>query len=66
MNKKPIRLSPKKGGNGYVTSYTINIGSAEAKACGFVNVDGSFAPLEKVIDPESGCIIIRIIEEEFL
>lgn len=60
MTTKPIKLSPKRGGNGYVSSYTANIGSSEAKSCGFVDDDGNQLPLEKIIDPERHEIIIRV------
>jgi hypothetical protein len=36
MKIRTIKLSPKKGGNGFVSSYTINIGSDEARECGFI------------------------------
>ena len=60
MEVKPIRLSPKKGGNGYLSSFSVNIGIAEAKACGMLNPNGQPAALEKIIDPESKSIIIRV------
>ncbi|MBQ1351159.1 MAG: hypothetical protein IIY71_00350 [Oscillospiraceae bacterium] len=46
-----------------MTSYSVNIGSAEAKICGFVREDGSQAELEKVIDPDNHQIIFRLKEE---
>lgn len=57
---KDIKLSPKRGGHGYVTSYSVNIGSAEAKDCGFVDADGNQLPLEKLVDFENKEIVIRI------
>ena len=63
VERKKIKLSPKKGGHGHVTSYSVNIGSAEAKICGFVREDGSQAELEKVIDPDNHQIIFRLKEE---
>lgn len=57
---KPIKLSPKRAGNGYVSSYSVNIGSAEARDCGFVDADGNQLPLEKFVDPEKQEIVIRI------
>lgn len=59
---KQIKLSPKKGGNGYITSYTINIGSAEARNCGFINSNGEILPIEKLIDYENKQIIIKLSE----
>ena len=60
METKTIRLSPKKNGKGYTTSYSINIGSAEAKSCGFINSDGKQTTIEKIIDSENNQIIIRL------
>lgn len=54
---KPIKLSPKKGNYGCITSYTVNIGSAEARECGFT-VDG--VQLEKIVDTSNKQIIIRV------
>ena len=36
MEIKKIKMSPKKGGNGFVSSYSVNIGSNEARECGLV------------------------------
>ncbi len=63
METKPIKLSPKKGGNGYVSSYSVNIGVAEARAVGFVDADGNTLPVEKVIDAEHNQITIRLKTE---
>lgn len=63
MNTKSIKLSPKKGGHGYITSYTVNIGSAEARACGFES-NGEFVLLEKIIDPDHQQIILRVANEK--
>ena len=60
MEIKPIKLSPKKGGHGKITSYSVNIGSAEARNCGWLNEDGSCKELEKMIDTDSGIIIFRL------
>lgn len=54
---KPIKLSPKKGNYGHITSYTVNIGSAEARECGFTADD---VQLEKLVDVENKQITIRI------
>lgn len=61
MNTKTIKLSPKKGNHGHITSYTVNIGSAEARKCGFSD-EG--AELEKVVDVEKQQIVIRTKKEE--
>lgn len=54
---KPIKLSKKRGNGGHVTSYTVNIGSAEARECGFTADD---VELEKVVDFDRKEITIRI------
>ncbi|MGN0661358.1 MAG: hypothetical protein ACI4JX_06520 [Oscillospiraceae bacterium] len=60
MTIKPIKLSPKRGNYGHVTSYTVNIGSAEARECGFTEEN---VHLEKIIDTENKQIVIRIKAE---
>lgn len=60
MEAKPIKLSPKKGGNGYVSSYSVNLGSAEVREVGFVDSDGNPLPIEKIVDTEKREIIIRL------
>lgn len=57
MFVKPIKLSKNRGNGGHITSYTINIGSAEARECGFTDDD---VELEKVVDFDKKEIIIRI------
>lgn len=57
---KSIRLSPKRGGHGHVTSYTVNLGSAEVREVGFLDANGEQLPVEKILDPEHNCIIIRL------
>lgn len=60
METKDIKLSPKKGGHGHITSYSINLGSAEVRSCGFLDEDGIPLGIEKIIDPENHQIIIRL------
>ena len=57
MVSKTIKLSPKRGKHGYITSYTVNIGSAEARECGFTE-EG--VQLEKIVDTENKQIIIKV------
>ena len=57
MNIKKIKLIPKKAGNGYISSFTINISLKEALQLGFINEDKSINDIEKVIDDER--LIIR-------
>lgn len=61
MIVKAIKLSPKRGNHHHITSYTVNIGSAEARECGFTD-EG--AELEKLVDPERKEIIIRLKGEK--
>lgn len=59
MEIKQIRLSPKRGGNGFISSYSVNIGAREARDC--FHFDGELShPLVKVLDPEHGQIILRL------
>ena len=60
MEIKDIKLSPKKGGHGHITSYSINLGSAEVRSCGFLGDHGIPLANEKIIDPENHQIIIRL------
>lgn len=39
MEVKDIKLSPKRGNGGHITSYTFNIGSKEARDFGFTDKD---------------------------
>lgn len=55
---KDIRLSPKKNGKGYTTSYSVNIGSGEAKEAGLVDRNGTPVPLIKTVLP--GRIIFEV------
>ncbi len=57
MFVKPIKLSKKMGNGGHITSYTINIGSAKSRECGFTDED---VELEKVVYFDKKEIIIRI------
>ncbi len=63
MAGKAIKLSPKKGGNGYISSYSVSIGISEIKEAGFMQ-DGVLLPVEKIIDPENNQIILKIKAEE--
>ena len=53
-------LSPKRGNYGHITSYTVNIGSKEARDCGFLDKDGKSLPIKKTVDTEHGRIIIEL------
>lgn len=47
---KSIKLVPKKGGNGYVSSFTVNISLKEAEKLGFENNNSNIKLVEKIID----------------
>ncbi|MEG0944909.1 MAG: hypothetical protein RSF86_14885 [Angelakisella sp.] len=36
-----MKLRANKGGNGYTTSYTVSVGSKEARDVGFLRADGT-------------------------
>jgi hypothetical protein len=55
-----MKLHPRKGGHGHVTSYMALIGSAEARRAGFITEDGERLELEKVVDEQAQTITIRI------
>ena len=56
-------LSKKKNGKGYITSYTLNIGSKEARDLGFINKDGGSKQIEKIVDTQKKILIVRLKEE---
>ena len=58
--EKPITIRANKNGKGYVTSYTVSIGCAEAVQAGFVDADKRPLPLEKVVDAENHSITFRL------
>lgn len=58
MEIKKIKLSAKKGGNGYISSYSVNIGSNEAQICGLISEERPIL-LCKVIDDENKQIIVK-------
>lgn len=53
MKIESIRLSPKRGGNGYLSSYSISIGRKEVEACQLTD-----KRIIKCVDEESQKIII--------
>ena len=56
-------LSKKKNGKGYITSYTLNIGSKEARDLGFINKNGDSKQIEKIVDIEKKMLIVKVKEE---
>ena len=56
------KLRVNRRGDGYVTNYTVSIGSAEARRAGFLNDDGTSKILEKIVDEDAHTITLRIID----
>lgn len=56
-------LSKKKNGKGYVTSYSLNIGSKEARMLGFIDQNGNSHILEKDLDVKNHILIVRLKKE---
>ncbi len=54
MHIESVKLSPKKGGNGYVSSFSFSIGSKEAAACGLIG-----KRIIKIIDEDNGVISFK-------
>ena len=60
METKEIKLSKKRNGKGYVTSYSVNLGCAEVRECGFLDGSGNPLLLEKIVDTENNRIILQL------
>ena len=60
MEAKEIKLSKKRNGKGYVTSYSVNLGCAEVRECGFLDDSGEPVALEKIVDTEHNRIILQL------
>lgn len=56
-------LSKKKNGKGYITSYSLNIGSKEARLLGFIDQYGNSNTLEKELDVNNHILIVRLKKE---
>ncbi len=56
-------LSKKKNGKGYITSYSLNIGSKEARMLGFIDQNGNSHILEKNLDVKNHILIVRLKKE---
>ena len=57
---RALRLRANKNGKGYVTSYTLPIGCAEAAEAGFLDENKQPLTLEKIVDAENHRIIFRV------
>jgi len=58
-----LKLIAKKGGNGYVSSYTLNISLKMAQRCGFIDENGVTYEVELIEQPEDKCIVIKPISK---
>lgn len=58
MKIKRIYLSQKRGGNGYISGFSVSIGKNEAQACEFIQNDRPLL-MCKIVDEEKGQIIIK-------
>ena len=58
MEIKRIKLSPKKGGNGFISSYSVNIGSSEARECELIGATYNKVII-KIVDPNNHQIVIK-------
>ena len=59
-NKSGCKLRINRRGDGYITNYTVSVGSAEARRAGFLADDGTSKELEKVIDEEAHTITFKL------
>ena len=54
MKIERVKLSPKKGGNGYTSSFSLSIGLREAELCSLIN-----GKIIKIIDEKNQQIVFR-------
>lgn len=54
MSMEPVKLSPKKNGKGYASSYSVSISNKEAQTCGLAG-----KRIIKIIDNSQAGIIIK-------
>ncbi len=59
-----MKLTKKRGNGGHVTSYTLSIGSKEARELGFINEDGSSKTIKKTVDLEKRLLIFELEPEQ--
>lgn len=57
MKIKRIYLSQKRGGNGYISGFSVSIGKNEAQACGFIQNDRPLL-MCKIVDEEKGKLLL--------
>ena len=63
ISDNTVRIRANKKGTGYVTSYTVSIGCAEAAEAGFLDDDKMPLALEKIIDAENHTITFKLKEQ---
>ena len=54
MSIETIKLSPKKNGKGYISSYSVSISNKEAQDCRMAGKQ-----IIKIIDPDRGEIVLK-------
>lgn len=55
-----MKLRANKNGRGYITSYTVSIGCAEARRAGLIDPSGTTLEIEKHIDENQKSITITL------
>lgn len=55
-----MRLTPRKGNGGHITTYFATVGSKEARDAGFIRPDGNSRILKKVVDTEKGTLTFQV------
>lgn len=55
-----MKLIAKKGGNGYTSSFTVNISLNDAKNCNFIDENNVPKEIEKIVDAKNNQIIIKL------
>jgi len=55
-----MKLIPKKAGNGYVSSYTVNISLKTARNCGLINEDKTVNEIELIENKEDNSVTIKV------
>lgn len=55
-----MKLTPRKGNGGHITSYFAIVGSREAREAGFIREDGKSRILKKEVDSEMGTLTVSV------
>jgi hypothetical protein len=59
-----MKLHPRKGGHGHITSYMAILGSAEVRNAGFIDDTGKSFELVKVVDEVGKTITIKLADAQ--